>query len=76
MRKPLQYSTKYIDEQLKYEQRIVEKQRQGIYENNYNYLVERLLQRLDERLKKHQYDYIIDSLRDLSMGYSSGGMVI
>lgn len=72
MRKPLQYSTKYIDEELKYEQLKWEKEKQGIYEDNFNYL-ETVLQRLDERLEEHRYDWIIDSLCDLHRGYSSKG---
>lgn len=72
MHKPLQYSTKYIEERLKYEQNIVEKRRQGIYVNDYNFF-EMVLKKLDERLKTHQYDYIIDSLRDLRTSYYSDG---
>lgn len=46
--KPLQYSTKYIDGQLKHERLKWEDEKQGIHKDRANNL-EMILQRLDER---------------------------
>lgn len=71
MRKQMPYSTKYIDAQLKRNQIRWDKVKQEIYDG-YD-LMEIPLQRLDERIKKQEYDWIIDSLSDLYFCYFSQG---
>ncbi len=68
---PLQYSTKHIDALIKELQRQQEEKKMN-KDNSINYF-EMLLQRLDERIQKHQYDWIIDSLCELHRSYSSSG---
>ena len=71
MKKPLDYSTKYIDDELKRRQMLWEKAKQGLYEG-YNF-EEILLGRLDRRIAEKQYDWIINSLHDLFFSYASEG---
>lgn len=68
---PLQYSTKYIDKELKQERLQWEKVKQEPIKSND--FLEMLLQRLDERIQEHRYDWIINSLCDLHDCYSSAG---
>ena len=63
MKKPLSYSTKYIDNALKER----ESAEYGID------LKETLYQRLDQRIAEQAYDWIINSLRDLFLWYAGDG---
>ena len=63
MKKPLSYSTKYIDKALKDR----ESAEYGID------LKETLYQRLDQRIAEQAYDWIINSLRDLFLWYAGDG---
>lgn len=68
----MQYSTKYIDGQLKHERLKWEDEKRGIHKDRANNL-EMILQRLDERIQEHRHDWIINSLCDLHTYYSTQG---
>lgn len=69
MRSPLKYSMKCIDKELERTRFRWERLLQGNYEGyNFQELID---QRLDQRIAKQQYDWIIDSLCDYHTHYSS-----
>lgn len=69
MHKLLTYSTKAIDTELERKRLRWEKLWQGNYEGQNFWDI--INQRLDQRIEKQQYDWIIDSLRDFRLYYSS-----
>lgn len=68
MKKPLSYSTKYIDSEIK---KYRESAKHEI-ETNTDFK-EMFYQRLDQRIAEKSYDWIINSLRDLFFWYAGGG---
>lgn len=71
MKKQLSYSTRHIDNARKGIQIQLEKARRGI--DNGLDLKETLYQRLDQRIAEKAYDWVINSLSDLSFYYAGGG---
>ena len=69
MRSPLTYSIKAVDEELKRKRLRWKKKLSGNYEGQNFWEI--INQRLDQRIQEQQYDWIINSLRDFWIHYTS-----
>ena len=69
MRSLLTYSIKAIDEELKRTRLRWERALSGNYEGQSSWEI--INQRLDQRIQEQQYDWIINSLRDFWISYTS-----